>query len=254
VGSETHEAPSLRQSPGVSGRGNVPRFFKTRQRVYTGLLLFVVLAGLPILAVPGLRNRLSGRIRQLKTAISGDVRPVVAAVGENREAFPKEYESPVPAMPEGLKLAMEVGTAALARSAPPVPPAPARKAPRILRIPTASPAEIPDGEPEAIRGEPAARESEPEPGLDYRQGRAEKDAYDLLLKSDAVVAGMVQGSNSSLHFKSWSAANRGEEVYWVRLTFQSEEKLDVEFIWEVRPATGKVTPLSYNARSLSQLR
>lgn len=250
--SETHEAPSSTESAADSKRGNVPRFFRVRQRIYAGLLLFVVVVGLPIVAVPGLRNRLSGRVLQLKTAISGDINPVTAKVGENRKAFPEEYENPASPVAEGLKLAMAVGTAALTRSAPAVPPAPAHGSPRFLRIPSVPPVDIRSGEPEDVSSNASTPESPAEPGLSYQQGKAEKDAYNLLLNSNAAVAGMVQGSNPALRFKSWDGAHRGEDTYWVRLTFQSEAKLDVEFIWEVKLSTSKVTPLSYNARSLSQ--
>jgi hypothetical protein len=110
---------------------------------------------------------------------------------------------------------------------------------------------------------PAAKSEEPadqtaaqsaqsqEPQLKYQKGKEEQDAYDLLLKSNATVAGMVQGSNPSLKFKSWDAAIRGDDTYWVRLKFQSEENPDEEYIWVVKPQAKEVTPLSHNARSIS---
>ncbi len=79
----------------------------------------------------------------------------------------------------------------------------------------------------------------------------EQQAYDLLLKSNPTVAGMVQGSNPSLHFKSWDAANRGEDTYWVRLKFQSNGNPEEEYIWQVKIQANQVTPLSFNARSIS---
>ena len=90
-----------------------------------------------------------------------------------------------------------------------------------------------------------------EPELKYQKGKAEQDAYDLLLKSSATVAAMVQGSNPSLKFKSWDAANRGEDTYWVRLKFQSEGNQDEDYIWVVKLQSNEVTPLSHNARSIS---
>ena len=79
----------------------------------------------------------------------------------------------------------------------------------------------------------------------------EQQAYDLLLKSNATVAGMVQGNNPSLRFKSWDAASRGDDTYRVRLKFQSNGNPDEEYIWQVKIQANQVTPLSYNARSIS---
>ncbi len=87
--------------------------------------------------------------------------------------------------------------------------------------------------------------------LKYQKGQIEQQAYDLLLKSNPTVAGMVQGNNPSLHFKSWDAANRGEDTYWVRLKFQSNGNPEEEYIWQVKIQANQVTPLSYNARSIS---
>ena len=89
-----------------------------------------------------------------------------------------------------------------------------------------------------------------EPEIKYQKGKIEQEAYDLLLKSKPTVAGMVQGSNPSLQFKSWDAASRGDDTYWVRLIFQSEGN-DQEYIWQVKLQSSQVTPLSYNARSIS---
>jgi hypothetical protein len=95
------------------------------------------------------------------------------------------------------------------------------------------------------------RDQSGERELKYQSGKAEQDAYDLLLKSNPTVAKMVQGSNPSLKFKSWDAANRGEDTYWVRLKFQSEGNPDEEYIWQVKVQSNEVTPLSYNARRIS---
>ena len=89
-----------------------------------------------------------------------------------------------------------------------------------------------------------------EPQLKYQKGKAEQDAYDLLLKSIPAVVGLLQGNNPSLKFKSWDAANRGEDIYWVRLKFQSEGNADAEYIWQVKLQSNEVTPLNYNARGV----
>ena len=109
----------------------------------------------------------------------------------------------------------------------------------------------PDTEPE---GPEAVAETTPagEPELKYQKGKTEQDAYDVLLKSSSTVTALVQGSNPSLKFKSWDAANRGEDTYWVRLKFQSEGNSDAEYIWQVKLQSNQATPLNFNARSLAQ--
>ena len=86
----------------------------------------------------------------------------------------------------------------------------------------------------------------------YQKGQIEQKAYDLLLKTLPVVAGMVQGSNPDLQFKSWDAASRGDDVYWVRLKFQPKEGSESEYIWLVKLQSGQVTPHNYNAREIWQ--
>jgi hypothetical protein len=72
-----------------------------------------------------------------------------------------------------------------------------------------------------------------------------------LLQSNPAVAQMVQGKDPALKFKSWDAANRGEDTYWVRLTFQSQGNTEAEYIWTVKVQEKKVSPLNFNARSLN---
>ena len=62
---------------------------------------------------------------------------------------------------------------------------------------------------------------------------------------------MVRGSESSLIFESWDAAYRGDDIYWVRVKFQSEDDAVREYIWQVNLDSKEITPLSYHARSIS---
>jgi hypothetical protein len=237
----------------VSGR-QASRFYSVRQRIYGGLLIFVVAAGLPIVGVPALRHRLSDRAIALKTAFGNDIRPVTAKVGENREPFPAEYERPEPValLPPQLPplervFTMKPGGGYVPQAAStPRPRARAREeTPRVeIQPPAAASAEQTEPDKTASASAPS---DEPK----YQKGKIEQDAYDLLIKSNPTVAGMVQGSNPALHFKSWDAAGRGDDVYWVRLKFQSDGSPDVEYIWQVKIQSNQVTPLNYNARILN---
>jgi hypothetical protein len=217
---------------------------------YIGLLLFVTIAGLPMVAIPSLRNRLSERIFVLKTAISGDIMPATAQVGANLGGFPKEYEAPAPAAFRPFSPASSERKT-YAMIAPGLIAPETRKVPRRMRI-----LEVPSSEASSVLLEPEtssalAVSKKPEPEAQFRQGDGEKDAYTLLMRSSTSIAGLVQGSNPSLHFVSWGALHKGEDVYLVRLKFQSDETPgEVYYIWEVKLKTSEVTPLSYNAKSV----
>jgi len=53
-----------------------------------------------------------------------------------------------------------------------------------------------------------------------------------------------------MKFKTWDAANRQDDVYWVRLKFNNEG-VESEYIWQVKLLSQEVSPLSYNAKSIS---
>jgi hypothetical protein len=225
-----------------------------------GLLVFVAVAGLPIIGVPSLRHRLSTRVMTLKEAMYGDIKPATLEIGANHQPFPGEYERPVPQMPSIPTLSAVTGAV---KSAPLMPSAPApatssarsagprpRTASRAAKIETPGESTTPAAEEESPQSaEQAASSAEPE--LKYQKGMAEQEAYNLLLKSYAAVAGLVQGSNPSLKFISWDAASRGEDVYWVRLKFQSEGNPNAEYIWQIKLQSNEAAPLNYNARSIS---
>jgi hypothetical protein len=220
----------------------------TRSRVYTGLLVFVVLVGGGMLVISPVRHRLQDRTHRLKAAIAGDIKPVSAKVGENIEPFPEEFARATPPVQDGSKppSAVYAGPPSVHRSA--------IQTKRRIRIPQVSGGV---GTPPVLVREDASGAPEENPriissevGPKYQQGKIERDAYDMVLKSNKVLAEMVQGGNPALHFKSWDAALRGDDVYWVRVIFQNEKKQDVEYIWEVKLSAGEITPLSFNARAL----
>jgi hypothetical protein len=222
-----------------------------RQRFYGALLLFVVIVGLPIVAVPSLRERLSTRVAAIKSAIGGYIDPVSVEIGEEQAPFPKEYERfaasfPGPGQPlplDRIFTARMKGTDSKDYSPPALmTPEPAS---------TGKPVPEPDSVSEETPSLPGASESDSNDGLDYNQGAVEQDAYALLLKSYPKVAEMVEGGDPALRFISWGAVKRGEDQYWVRLIFKNEENVEVEYIWSVEIESKKVLPLSYNARSIS---
>jgi hypothetical protein len=225
------------------------RFYRIRRRVYGGLLIFVIAAGVPIATVPSLRNRLVTRIHDLKAAISGETRLDIVQAGENTERFPAEYERP---SPPSVAQVFKIATAPVPEDVQKKESPPARSVPRrTLRIPSV-------GKPSlsADAGEESGEQRELAPSADtenqpkYKQGTMEQEAYDLLLKSNSAIAGLVQGGNPSLQFAAWDAAGRGEDIYWVRLKFRQEGKPGIEYIWQVQLQSKQITPLNYNARAL----
>ena len=225
-------------------------FYQKRNRFYTGLLLFVVVIGLPVVSVPRLRNRLSARILLLKDAVAGNVNPAVAQVGANTEPFPAEYERPEPPVNQVFKLPPPASVI------PQTPPVyiPAPEDSSGTGSSSASNAggfqPLTEGEETAVRDEAEPGEDE-EPALKYQQGEMEQEAYDLLLGSNPKIAEMVRGSDSSLTFDSWDAVYRGDDVYWVRVKFQVKGDSVRDYIWQVDLGSKEVTPLSYHARAIS---
>jgi hypothetical protein len=67
------------------------RYNRNRRCLYLGILIFVVIVGLPMAAVPSLRYRLKTRIETLRSAYLGEPAvqpPALARIGENRQPFP----------------------------------------------------------------------------------------------------------------------------------------------------------------------
>jgi len=239
------------------------RFYVQRSRFYLGVVAFILVAGLPMLVVPSLRNRLESRLHTLRQAAAGSGRDstVVAQVGQNPEPFPAQYVKPIATTPKPAALPMIVlpqagsqGTPQVVQ-VPPVAPsapalAPARK--RSLKIPTTPPGQS-EAEPAAPSASPARQDAETDRRLEpeFRQGEMEKEAYGILLQWNPNVDQMVRGSNAALKFKNWAAAKREEDTFWVRILFQSAaDASEVAYIWEVKVSNKQVTPLNYNARLL----
>jgi hypothetical protein len=226
------------------------RFYQRRNRFYTGLLIFVVVIGLPVVSVPHLRNRLSARIMLLKEAAAGNVNPAVAQVGANTEPFPAEYERPEPPVRQAFKLPP---------SATVIPQTPSVYIPSPVDSSEtgSSTASNPEGSrppaegEEAMAGDEAELGQGEEPALRYQQGEMEQEAYDLLLGSNPKIAELVRGSDSSLTFDSWDALYRGDDVYWVRVKFQVKGDSVRDYIWQVNLGAKEVKALSYHARSIS---
>lgn len=224
-----------------------------------GLLVFVVVVGLPMVGVPSLRNRLSTRVMALKSALSGEIKPATLAVGSNHEPFPAEYERPVPpaAPVQRFQRAPETSKAdhLFTMNGDTITPTEAPARPAAGKTSKRGPAESASkAGSEQAESQPSAPSgsSSGENDLKYQKGKAEQQAYDMLLKSNPALSGLIQGKDPSLKFKSWDAASRGEDTYWVRLIFHSEGTADSEYIWQVKIQSNQVTPLNYNARNFSQ--
>ncbi len=214
------------------------------------LLLFVAAVGMPIVWGPPLRERFAERILILKSAMTGGHRPAIAQVGADRGAFPAEYdnpESPIPRVPEPLP----AGSGARIAVEPSVRSSSIGSSGAVVTI-----IEREGDEPLVVMSaaeNPAAESGiggSKEAILKYQKGEAEERAYNLLIESNSKLAEMVGGKDPLLRFIAWDAAHRDEDNFWVRLTFQSEGKRAMEYIWEVNLASKKITPLSYYARSL----
>lgn len=240
--------------------GRRPRY---HSRIYLGLLIFVVVFGLPMLGVPSARLVLKTRVAALRSAILGEHVPQALAtvkVGENREPFPREYEHPqtnanylaqfaVPEPRRPIRIS-DQGVSASPQLRPPV---------RItagggVSPPSGSKAgEQPPAQPGAAT--PAQGQGAPDASSEplYRKGQSEQEAYDFLLASNQTLAGMVKGSDPALKFQDWGAASMGENSFYVMVTFlQAADNAKRQYIWSVKVSTKEVTPLSSYARSLSK--
>jgi hypothetical protein len=228
------------------GRFNSTGFYKRRQRFSLSLLLFVVFIGLPIVAVPALRNRLSARVMALKAAMAGNKQPVLVAVGANKEPIPAEFQKPEPIIPKPMVLPSPERI--LTMDAPISKPGGSVK---VTIVPKSAGVKAPGVESAPTTASEEAASPSGEPEVTYQRGAAEQAAYDLLLQLNPVIAQIVQGKDPALKFKSWDAANRGADTYWVRLIFQSDGNADAEYIWTVKVQDKKTSPLNFNARSLN---
>ena len=190
-----------------------------------GLLLFVVLVGVPIIAVPALRDRLSSRFDSIVGALGPypmEAAFAYAKAGENRYPVPKEFLRPAPA---------------------PVP------YPPVFNIGGGvhTSGELsPVNEGEYV---PWIEEDPAEP--EFLQGERERKAFEHLVESDPRIAQMTEDQAGSLRLRDWSALQRRQDVFLVRLVFDDTTRgAEVTYIWKVDLASGSVVAENYNARKL----
>ncbi len=246
---------SVQSRSGASVQGAASRRPHYHSKTYLGLLIFVVCVGLPIVGVPAARQRLTTRIGALKAAIRGELPPAalaLARVGDNHEPFPREYEHPQvkPAILAKLEamqkkpqvIVMDQGDAPAAARPPVKITYGARGTGTDTGKPDAQAAAAGETVQVATPGEP-----------NYQKGKNEQEAYDILVNSNQTLAGMIKGSDPSLKFQDWSAANMGENNYYVMVTFlQASDKVARKYIWSVKISSKEVTPLSSYAMSISK--
>jgi hypothetical protein len=256
----------------VNKRQNSFRFYSVRQWIYGGLLLFIVVVGLPIIGVPKLRDRLSERVMGFKTAMLGNnIVPVTLRVGENTEPFPVEFARPEPLLPrppqfpslDRIFTAKYSSGVIKAVESPDIvkkePKAESIREPR-TESPSEQRAESKTGSSIQSRPEftivsdnPAEEEQDARQNDSpkYQKGAMEQTAYNLLIQSNSSIAEIVKGDHPLLRFKSWDAAKRENDTYWVRLKLQLDKNPEQEYIWEVKIQSKEVKPLSFNAKSIS---
>jgi len=271
---ETDSDINLNSGNAAGGKGDRhetgwSRYNRRRRRVYLSILVFVVVAGLPMIGIPSLRYRLRTRVQGLRAAYVGEPvvqAPAFAGVGENREPFPRAFErqQPLPAYLPGFEppaarppLRITLGERDIPPSIAAADPQSASRRPSRTSG-TEGKATSPSGKsepklilpPSATAGPPAADAgSEPQ----FRKGKSEEEAYDLLVNSNQTLAGMIQGSDPTLKFQEWSAASMGENSYYVMVAFaQTADNVVRKYIWNVKVATKEVVPLSAYAMSISK--
>ena len=246
------------QASAQSRRPGRPHY---HSRTYTGLLIFVVAVGLPLIGIGPLRHRLKTRFDIMRAAVRGEQQqqPAFARVGENQAPFPREYEQPQNRSAFWAKLIAPLQhqtiVAADQGGVPTIIPPPLRRIPR----PT-----LPIPSKEKLRAAPGALVSAPEQAAAettrsavsepvYKKGESEQEAYDILLNANQTLAGMVKGSDATLKFQDWAAANMGENSYYVMVTFlQTADNVARKYIWSVKVSSKEVTPLSSYAMSISK--
>ncbi len=248
-GAEKGKEPSVRRASPTK-----PHY---HSKVYWGLLIFVVGAGMPIVSVPAARQRLRTRVDALKAAFRGELPPQLPAlerVGENHEPFPREYEHPQAKPPILAKLEALQRRTPLVMSDQGDVPAAARPP---MKMPMGSGGTVafkdkPEAQAAAAGGE-NAQAAAPSGEPTYQKGKNEQEAYDILVNANQTLAAMIKGSDPNLKFQDWSAANMGENNYYVMVTFlQSSDKVARKYIWSVKVSSKEVTPLSSYAMSISK--
>ena len=214
----------------------VKGYDRVRRRVYGGTLFFAVTAAVLLTAVPESRERLFDRINVLKTAMIYDSRQDIMPVGENDIPYPEEFLRPT----SGAVVSRPSAKPAVKRQTIVQPNVPVIRPPVFLGAA--------DSGRLAKAEEKVEYDDADSPG--FRQGETEREAYEKTLALNDKLAAMVQDGNPDLSFKTWSAARRDGDIYWVRVIFQNESGADVEYIWQTDISSDKTAPLNFNARSL----
>jgi hypothetical protein len=229
------------QEPLAGGSHSAAAFYRRRNIFYLALIILILAAGLPQLLIPALRQRLQERsvvLRESLSGASGKPKGVTAQVGENTVPFPKEYErvvQPLPQLPPQIFNQDHVYR--------PVPAEPGAQRRRASSKKTESGSE---NTKEAAASQDAdTGQSEPE----FLQGKMEQEAYDILIQTNSVAAGLIRPGNALGRFSGWAAAKIDEDTYLVRLTLV-KDGTDVPYIWQVRIGAKQNAPLNFNARSL----
>jgi len=224
-------AEAIRQTHLRQRTAAIQSGLRQKARMFGGMLYFVVIVGLPIVTITPLRQRLNDRIQRVYAAMGPlalSLPPAYAKVGQNPYPFPAEFIPPIKERPVYGGVFDMSGAIVAPQGA--------------MRIGESSPADP------SILPDEAPAERQPT----YAQGKIEKESLDILLDSSPAVKDLVEGKNPALRFKTWAAAKMEEDSFWVDLTFtQTESGQDLHYIWQVRILSKKVTPLSHNARSLS---
>jgi hypothetical protein len=254
---EANNSPDPEVQPAVneiaSGR---PHRSAYHQRLYAALLIFVVAIGFPMVAVPSLRSTLRTKVQTLRAALMGEPvvqPPVTLKVGENPQPFPKEYEHKqaeqhLPFLPKIQTPARSPYTIVIGGDAPQAQEkAPVAAPKRKLAIPEPATPAAAEAAPPAGQTENAGSE------IRYQKGKSEQEAYELLLSTNPTLAGMITGSDPALKFQDWSAANMGQDSFYVMVTFlHAPDSQARKYIWNVKVATKQVVPLSAYAREISK--
>jgi hypothetical protein len=254
-----NNAGAARQALAQPKRPGRPSY---HSKTYTGLLIFVVVVGLPLIGIPSVRQRLKTRFDMMRMAVRGEQPPPLPAfarVGENQVPFPREYEQPQPrpTFLAGLLAPQQHPSIVISDQGglPTIVPSTLR---RTLGSTSPIPSKGKPGTPPgALVSAPAqaAAETAGSAGSEpvYKKGEREQEAYDIVLSANQTLAGMVKGSDATLKFQDWTAASMGEDSYYVMVTFlQTADSVARKYIWNVKVSSKEVTPLSSYAMSISK--
>ena len=205
---------------------------RIRRRIYGGVLVFAVAAGISLTVIPALRARLFDRIHILIAAATDEPQPVITPMGENDIPYPEEFLRP---------------SSSAVVSFPSDEPAQKQRIAVQPNVASITP-------PVLLNAMDAGRFAEVEQSDDddsprFVQGEIEREAFEKTLAANEKLALMVENGNNELSFKTWSAAHMDGGVYWVRVIFENKPGADVEYIWQTDIFSGKTAPLNFNARN-----